>query len=171
VTTAEGSAEEEASRLLEGMSRRGLTFVLAESCTGGLASAAVTSVAGASASFWGAIVSYANDAKERALSVPRKVLSDYGAVSAQTVRAMALGALSLSGADLAAAISGIAGPDGGSPDKPVGTVWIAFACRDGTAREKLLSLTGERNMIREAAAAQTLSGLRVFMEERFSIAP
>jgi PncC family amidohydrolase len=168
---AETSAEEEARILLEGMSRRGLTFALAESCTGGLVSAAVTSIPGASSSFWGAIVSYANEAKERILSVPRATLNDHGAVSAETVRAMARGALECSGVDLAAAVSGIAGPDGGSPDKPVGTVWIAFASRNGEGIEKLLSLTGDRRTIREDAAAQILSGLRIFMEERFSVLP
>jgi len=163
--------EKEARMLLESLSRRGLKLALAESCTGGLVSAAITSIPGASSCFWGSIVSYANEAKERVLHVPRKTLEEYGAVSAQTVRDMAQGVLHISGADLSAAISGIAGPEGGSPGKPVGTVWLGLATQDGRTSEELLSLHGDRWQICEAAAIRAIIELRRFAEERSMVLP
>ncbi len=164
-TSAPDSAEIEAERLLKSLARAGWTAALAESCTGGLAAAALTSIPGASDHFWGAVVSYANDAKEKVLSVPRDVLERHGAVSAQTVRAMARGILVLSGADVSASVSGIAGPGGGTPEKPVGTVWIGLASREGRTREMLLALGGGRDGIRAEAARRALSELRSFVEE------
>ncbi len=157
---------DEARSLLEVLELRGLRFALAESCTGGLVSAAVTAVPGASRCFWGGVVSYANEAKETILRVPGETLREHGAVSPQTVRAMAREALRISGADLAAAVSGIAGPGGGTPEKPVGTVWIGLASGNGAAREELLSLAGDRSQIREQAAARVLIALRRFAEEQ-----
>lgn len=157
-------AEAAAARLLEALSRRGWTAALAESCTGGLVSAALTSVPGASDHFWGAVVSYANEAKETVLSVPRDVLELHGAVSAETVRSMARGILALSGADVSAAVSGIAGPGGGTPEKPVGTVWIGLASRDGRSREIRLDLSGGRDRIRGDSAIRVLGELRSFVE-------
>jgi PncC family amidohydrolase len=110
------------------------------------------------------VVSYANEAKETVLSVPRDVLERHGAVSAETVRAMARGILALSGADVSASVSGIAGPGGGSPEKPVGTVWIGLASRDGRSRELRLDLTGGRDRIREDSALRVLGELRSFVE-------
>ncbi len=162
---SEDSPEYQAKLLLAALSRAGWIAALAESCTGGLAAAAVTSVPGASENFWGAVVSYANEAKERVLSVPREVLETYGAVSAETVRAMARGVLGLSGADVAVSVSGIAGPGGGTPEKPVGTVWIGLAARDGRAREFRLGLAGGRDRIRSGAAARALRELKTFVEE------
>lgn len=164
--SARGSetAEAAAARLLEALSRRGWTAALAESCTGGLVSAALTSVPGASDHFWGAVVSYANEAKERVLSVPREVLELHGAVSAETVRSMARGVLALSGADVSAAVSGIAGPGGGTPEKPVGTVWIGLASRDGQSREIRLNLSGGRDRIRGDSVIRVLGELRSFVE-------
>lgn len=162
---ASDSAEAEAERLLESLARAGWTAALAESCTGGLASAALTSIPGASDHFWGAVVSYANDAKEKVLSVPRDVLERSGAVSAQAVRAMARGVLALSGADVSASVSGIAGPGGGTPEKPVGTVWIGLASRAGKTREILLALEGGREGIRAESARRALSELRSFVDE------
>ncbi|NLJ45721.1 MAG: CinA family protein [Treponema sp.] len=158
-------AETEARRLLQALARRGWTAALAESCTGGMVSAALTSVPGASERFWGAVVSYANEAKREVLSVPREVLELRGAVSPETVRAMAQGVLALSGADVSAAVSGIAGPGGGTPEKPVGTVWIGLAARGGRHRELRLALTGDRNRIRRESTIRVLAELRSFVEE------
>lgn len=168
---AEGSAQTEARRLLDALTRAGWTAALAESCTGGLVSAALTSVPGASARFWGSVVSYANEAKEKVLSVPREILERHGAVSAETVRAMSLGVLALSGADAAAAVSGIAGPGGGTPDKPVGTVWIGLATRAGVVREVRLDLRGDRDRIRTESALRTLAELRLLVEEGIMLSP
>lgn len=109
------------------LTRRGATVAVAESCTGGLISHWLTDVPGASRYFVFGAVTYANEAKTRVLGVPAEALSAHGAVSEQTVRAMAAGAARLGSADFALATSGIAGPDGGTPDKPVGTVWIAVS--------------------------------------------
>jgi len=168
---AEGSAQTEARRLLDSLTRAGWMSALAESCTGGLVSAALTSVPGSSARFWGSVVSYANEAKEKVLSVPREILERHGAVSAETVRAMALGVLALSGADVAAAVSGIAGPGGGTPDKPVGTVWIGLASRAGVVREVRLDLRGDRDRIRTESALRTLKELRSLVEEGIMLSP
>lgn len=115
-------------RLLAG---RGMTLATAESCTGGLVASRLTDVAGASAVFTHGWVTYANEAKVSELGVPDAELAAHGAVSEEVARAMAEGALQRSGADLAVAITGIAGPSGGSAEKPVGTAWIAVAGRSG----------------------------------------
>lgn len=109
----------------------GLRMVTAESCTAGWVAKAMTDVAGSSQWFECGYVTYSNAAKVRDLGVSRQTLDAHGAVSEQTVREMALGALRVSGADVAIAVSGIAGPDGGVPGKPVGTVWFAAAFRRG----------------------------------------
>jgi PncC family amidohydrolase len=127
-------------------------------------SAALTSVPGASDNFWGSVVSYANEAKEAVLSVPRDTLERQGAVSAETVRAMARGVLALCGADVSASVSGIAGPGGGTPEKPVGTVWIGLASRDGRSRELRLDLAGGRDRIRGDSTLRVLVELESFVE-------
>ena len=111
------------------LAARGLTLAVAESCTGGLLAAALTENAGASASFVAGYVCYANEAKIAQIGVPGDVIAHYGAVSPQVAEAMARGALRESGATLACAITGIAGPSGGLPEKPVGTVCLAVAVR------------------------------------------
>jgi nicotinamide-nucleotide amidase len=108
---------------------RGLQFGTAESCTGGYIAHLITSVPGSSAYFQGSVISYSNTVKMKLLHVPEQTLLEHGAVSEATVRAMALGALDALGVDVALSVSGIAGPDGGTPDKPVGTVWMAVADR------------------------------------------
>ncbi|MDH3393930.1 MAG: CinA family nicotinamide mononucleotide deamidase-related protein, partial [Desulfobulbaceae bacterium] len=111
--------------------RKGMTLALAESCTGGLIAHKVTAVAGSSDYLLGGVVAYSNLLKEQLLSVPHEVLDRHGAVSEETARAMAEGVWSVSGADLAVSVTGIAGPTGGSEEKPVGTVWFALATPDG----------------------------------------
>jgi nicotinamide-nucleotide amidase len=137
---------------------RGLTVSLAESCTGGLIAATITEVAGSSGYFLGGVVSYANGAKEALLDVPAAVLQAHGAVSAQTAKAMARGARARFGSALAASVTGIAGPDGGTDDKPVGLTYIGLATA-GAEAVRRLQLAGDRQQIREAAARAALEWL------------
>lgn len=143
---------------------RGLTVALAESCTGGLAAASITEVAGSSGYFLGGVVSYANAAKEALLAVPAGALAAHGAVSAQVAKAMAQGARARFGATFAASITGIAGPDGGSAEKPVGLVYVALA-REAGVEVRRLQLGGDRGAIREGAAAAALAWLVEAAEE------
>jgi nicotinamide-nucleotide amidase len=131
----------------------------AESCTGGWVAKACTDVAGSSQWFECGFVTYSNAAKMRDLGVSERTLADQGAVSEATVREMAEGALRVSGADVVVAISGIAGPDGGTPTKPVGTVWFGVASREGSqvAVTALMRLyTGDRELIRRRSVEQAL---------------
>jgi nicotinamide-nucleotide amidase len=120
-----------AKRVIEENAAIGRRVALAESCTGGLVAAALTEIAGSSAVLDRGFVTYSNEAKQESLSVPSDIIETFGAVSVACVWAMAQGAIEHSGADVAVAISGIAGPDGGSEMKPVGTVVFARACRGG----------------------------------------
>lgn len=145
----------------------GLTLVTAESMTGGMIGAAITAIPGASDVYWGGIISYSKDAKERLLGVDPLLIAKFGVVSRETVEAMAFGALAVSSANISVAVTGLAGPGGGSPEIPAGTVWIAAAKKnDGTALEvesKCLHLCGTRSSIRSAtvyaAASLILSHL------------
>ena len=148
------------------MAESGRILVTAESCTGGLIGAMLTSVPGASAWYQGGWITYANDAKIRDLAVPPALLKAHGAVSEQVVSAMASGALRASKADVSLALSGIAGPDGGSPEKPVGTVWIAMAVSGKEAPvifSECLNLPGNRDSIRDRAAKYALNFLRIHL--------
>lgn len=144
-----------AARLVALLSARGLSAATAESCTGGLAGAAITSVPGASAVYPGGAVTYSNALKEAMLGVPRAVLAEHGAVSAECAAAMARGARLVTGADIAVSVTGIAGPDGGTPDKPVGLVHFAVACADGVKCDKAL-FSGGRDDVRRKAAMHAL---------------
>jgi PncC family amidohydrolase len=155
-----GAITERAGRVL---ARRGLRLACAESCTGGLAAQAVTAVPGSSAWFDRGFVAYSNDAKREMLGVREQTLAAHGAVSEETVREMAAGALARSNADLAIAISGVAGPGGGTPAKPVGTVCIAWAARDGRARSRRLALDGDRDGVRAGAVAAALDGIEALI--------
>lgn len=140
----------------------------AESCTGGWIAKSLTDVAGSSAAFGFGVVSYSNDAKTRTLGVSDKALAEHGAVSEAVVREMAEGALRLSGADYAVAVSGIAGPGGGSEEKPVGTVWIAWSGRDGS--QWLTSVAqhrfdGDRDAVRRQTVTEALEGINARIEE------
>ncbi|GAA4450366.1 CinA family nicotinamide mononucleotide deamidase-related protein [Nibrella saemangeumensis] len=119
------------------LKEKSLTLGIAESCTGGYVSAQITKVPGASAYFWGSIVSYANEIKVKELGVDRAVLAEHGAVSEPTIQAMAEGVRRVLGTSVGIATSGIAGPDGGTPDKPVGTIWIACATDQRTVTRLL----------------------------------
>jgi nicotinamide-nucleotide amidase len=140
------------------LQRRGWMLVCAESCTGGGVAAALTDLAGSSAWFDRGFVTYSNQAKQEMLGVSAETLAKFGAVSRETVTEMARGALLHSGAQLSVAISGIAGPGGGTPDKPVGTVWIAWAT-PGLVDAVWRHLPGDRAAVRAAAVDVALHGL------------
>jgi competence/damage-inducible protein CinA-like protein len=144
---------------------RGLTIATAESCTGGMVAARLTSVPGASASFVGAVVAYADDVKRAELGVPAETLSAHGAVSAETAAAMARGARERLGADVAVAVTGIAGPDGGTPEKPVGLVYLHAEGPDGGIGREF-SFPGDRATIRARAAVGALHLVRRLLESR-----
>lgn len=137
---------------------------VAESCTGGGLGAAITAVPGSSQWFETGFITYSNKAKQRWLNVDAEVLARQGAVSAEVVDAMARGALSQAQAEYAVAISGIAGPDGGSTDKPVGTVWIGWVSRAGNSSQRCYSFKGARDAVRRQAIAQALQGLIVMVQ-------
>ena len=144
-------------RLAEVAQERGITLGTAESCTGGLLSEKFTSRAGSSSYFLGSVVSYSNSVKHSVLGVKQDTLETHGAVSEETALEMARGALKALGVDLSMAITGIAGPDGGSVEKPVGTVHMAVAHRDGWTRHRLGRFGGDRGDIRERSAQSVCS--------------
>ena len=148
--------EEAARVLVRRLAAQHQTIATAESCTGGMIAESLTRIPGASAVFGFGWVTYANEAKHALLGVPWDVLNEFGAVSEQTVRAMAAGARERADADYAVAVSGIAGPDGGSPEKPVGTVWIAWARRDGFVHAERLVHPLPRQEFRAMVAAYAL---------------
>jgi PncC family amidohydrolase len=124
------SVEPPEARIGQILTKRNLTLAVAESCTGGLLGHRLTDVPGSSLYFLGGIVAYSYDAKERLLGVQHNTLYDYGAVSEQTAREMAQGARRALGSDIGVSVTGIAGPGGGMPGKPVGLTWIALSARD-----------------------------------------
>ena len=136
----------------------GEQLVTAESCTGGWVAQIVTAVAGSSAWFERGFVTYSDSAKEELLGVRGETLARHGAVSEETAREMALGALARSKAGVAVAVTGIAGPSGGSPDKPVGTVCFAWADRRG-ARSETRHFSGDRESVRRQSVVHALEGV------------
>ena len=140
----------------------GKAVATAESCTGGWIAKSITDVPGSSVVFGYGVVSYSNGAKESILGVRNETLEEHGAVSEPVVKEMADGVLHLSGADIAVAVSGVAGPDGGTDDKPVGTVWFAWAVRDGAnalVDTSCEHFTGDRDLVRELTVAHALQGV------------
>ena len=154
-----------AKRLLASCRARGLKIATAESCTGGLVAAALTEIAGSSDVVDRGFVTYSNAAKQAMLGVPAATLSRHGAVSAETAAAMAAGALKNSQADLVVAITGIAGPGGGSKEKPVGLVYFAAAHRDGRklARSRRYGKIGRRR-VRLRSVGEALALLQALAE-------
>lgn len=134
-------------------------LVTAESCTGGLIGAVCTEIAGSSAWFFGGVISYANEAKMQGLAVKAETLSEFGAVSEQTVKEMCAGALVLGG-DISVAVSGVAGPSGGSPEKPVGCVYIGWQLTGQEAKVTRYQFTGDRQAVREATVLSALKGIK-----------
>ncbi len=182
--TAYGDTGEEAGKLIEGFSsdvrsrlggyvfstggetmeevagillrRHGMTLATAESCTGGLIAHRITNVPGSSDYFLEGVVSYSNESKEKILGVPKDILIEHGAVSAPVVKAMASGVRRLSGADIGVAVSGIAGPGGGTPEKPVGTVFIGMDSDKGGVRSEKFLFHGTREEIKLVTSSRAL---------------
>lgn len=151
--------EAEVLSLADALRERGWKLAAAESCTGGLIAAACTSVSGSSDWFERGFVTYSNEAKSELLGVPAALIDTHGAVSREVALAMVEGALAHSRADLAVAVTGIAGPTGGSPGKPVGTVWLAVAARQQPAQAQRLQLHGDRAAVRRQTVEQALQRL------------
>ncbi len=157
------SIQKLALALVNELTESGKAVATAESCTGGWIAKAITDIPGSSAVFGYGIVSYSNGAKESVLGVQSQTLEDYGAVSKPAVEEMSKGSLRLSGADIAVAVSGVAGPAGGTEDKPVGTVWFAWAIREGSnvkIESNCQHFDGDRDLVRELTVAHALQGLR-----------
>jgi nicotinamide-nucleotide amidase len=151
-----------AAAVVNDMTATGKAVSTAESCTGGWVSKALTDIPGSSAVFHYGVVSYSNGAKEHILGVKNETLEEHGSVSEPVVEEMADGVLNLSGSDIAVAVSGIAGPDGGTKEKPVGTVWFAWARRDGgkiRTETHLAHFDGDRELIRELTVVHALQGV------------
>lgn len=144
--------------LADNLTSRGIRCVTAESCTGGGIASALTDMAGSSAWFECGFVTYSNEAKMRYLDVSPLILEQFGAVSEQTVRAMVIGAVNNSLGDVAVAVSGIAGPGGGSEEKPVGTVWFAWGNAEHQAVECCV-FAGDRAEVRAQAVQYGIHGL------------
>lgn len=152
------------ARLADALGARGATVATAESCTGGLVAAACTARAGSSAWFERGVVTYSNAAKTELLGVPAAMIAAHGAVSAEVARAMAEGAIARTPATYAVSVTGIAGPDGGSATKPVGTVWIATCSRGDDADAVLLQASGDRAAVRAQSVVRALERLLARVE-------
>jgi nicotinamide-nucleotide amidase len=147
------------------LSSRNAIVATAESCTGGGIAQAITGVAGSSQWFTHGFVTYNNQAKTQLLGVPAKLIIEQGAVSQAVVEAMAVGAAKQAQSDYAVSVSGIAGPDGGSPEKPVGTVWIGWKLPENTVLSQLFVFEGDRNSIRNQTVEKALEELIKKIEE------
>lgn len=147
------------TQLAQALTGRGWMMTTAESCTGGLIAGACTELAGSSLWFDRGVVTYSNEAKVDLLDVPAELIAQHGAVSEPVAMAMAQGALAKSKAQIAVAVTGVAGPGGGSPDKPVGTVWIAWACHDGLVQAERHVFGGDRAAVRSATVRCALQGV------------
>ncbi len=156
--SASDSFEPAARAVADRLTAEGQMLATAESCTGGWIAKALTDLPGSSGWFAGGIVSYSNAAKTRLLGVSAETLAAHGAVSEAAVREMASGARCCFETEYAVAVSGIAGPDGGGDDKPVGTVWIAWARPDGL-RTRLFLFPGDREAVRRQTVSAALDGL------------
>jgi nicotinamide-nucleotide amidase len=147
-----------ASQLGDALQRQGAQVTTAESCTGGGIAEAITRIAGSSAWFEAGFVTYSNEQKTRLLEVPHELFSQVGAVSREVVEAMVRGAQHASGAHYGVAVSGVAGPGGGSPEKPVGTVWLAWAAGEQVIAQRF-QFDGDRQAVREQSVEVALVGL------------
>ena len=148
-----------AAEIIKGCTAKGLTVATAESCTGGLISACLTEIAGSSAVLDRGFVVYSNQAKHDLLGVPEELIERFGAVSEEVARAMAEGARTRAGVDLAVAVTGVAGPGGGTATKPVGLVHLALASHDQTSHTRSI-FDGDRQMVREATVQAALEQIK-----------
>ncbi|GLQ51085.1 CinA family protein [Dyella flava] len=154
-----------AAQVASDMQQRRLVLVTAESCSGGWIAKALTDLSGSSAWFDGGVVSYSNEAKQSLLGVRRDTLERHGAVSGETVLEMVSGVLDRFDAGMAVAVTGIAGPTGGTPEKPVGTVWIGWRRRGAKASAKLFHFGGDREAVRRQTVAAALSGIHQMLTD------
>ena len=154
-----------AGEVASAVQRHRLTLVTAESCSGGWIAKTLTDLPGSSAWFDAGVVTYSYEAKEALLGVNPRTLERAGAVSEETVLEMVSGALARFGAGVAVAVTGIAGPSGGTPDKPVGSVWIGWKRRGGYAHAQLFHFPGDREAVRRQTVAAALIGLRNMLTE------
>ena len=150
------------NKLAKQLVSRGFFLGTAESCTGGWVGRELTSVPGSSRWYEGGVVCYSNDIKRNVLQVPDSLLERYGAVSERVALAMAEGACKVLKVNASIAVTGIAGPDGGSAEKPVGTVWLAWSI-DGRTTADCFQFSGDRNQVREQAVVKALEGLLQLM--------
>ena len=158
MNSQETSIEELVKQLAAKLTEKGWMLATAESCTGGMIAAACTDLAGSSQWFDRGFVTYSNEAKTEMLGVPAELIDKHGAVSEEVVRAMAEGAIRHSRAQVSIAVTGIAGPGGGSKEKPVGTVWVGW-CVDGNTLTNCLHLDGRRATIRTSTLTNALQYL------------
>ncbi len=162
--------EDLAQQLGDQLKNKGIEISTAESCTGGLVAAALTSIAGSSGWFDRGFVTYSNEAKQDMLGVQPETLREFGAVSEEVAREMSAGALLLSFAQISVSITGIAGPDGGTEDKPVGTIWFAWSVKTESleieTQTKKELFNGDRNSIRQQAVVAALEGLLKLSNEQ-----
>lgn len=155
-------AGEQLGQLLE---QQGRTIATAESCTGGWVAKVLTDRAGSSAYLMAGLVTYSNEAKQAILGVEQQVLAEHGAVSEPVVRQMVAGAVQATGVDVAVAISGIAGPGGGSADKPVGTVWFAWGTGPDHTETSVQCFEGDRDQVRRQSVLYVLQGVTDFLQK------
>ncbi|MFT3898450.1 MAG: CinA family protein [Thermomonas sp.] len=158
-STSDEGLRDLASAIGEQLAAKRLTLCTAESCTGGWIAKTVTDIAGSSTWFDCGMAAYSYEAKQGLLGVRPQTLEEFGAVSRETVMEMVSGALVHSGAGVAVAVTGIAGPGGGTEDKPVGTVWIAWKRRGGYPRAELFQFDGDRESVRRQTVAAALEGI------------
>ncbi len=145
-------------QLSELLIERGWMIATVESCTGGMIAESITRMPGSSDWFERGFVTYSNDAKQELVGVSSESLHDHGAVSSAVAREMAVGGIQSSRADLAVSVTGVAGPDGGSEEKPVGTVWIAWADRNGKVIDQEYLFSGDRQQVRLTSAQSAFAG-------------
>ena len=157
-------AEKTAKELVEKLKSLSLTLALAESCTAGMVSGFLANIPGASSVLWGSFVCYTKEAKVSMLGLDNSALSASGLVSMETASSMAAGALSKSGAGIAASVTGLAGPQGDGSDIPVGTIWVAAAIRDGETTAREFHFSGSRNSVRIRAATAVLEFIKNTLE-------
>ena len=157
---ADSTLHELALAVGDALRERGAMLATAESCTGGWIAKLLTDIPGSSAWFQGGAVTYSNGLKQALLGVTATTLDHHGAVSRECALEMVAGALARLDASVAVAVTGVAGPSGGTPDKPVGTVWIAWQCRGGAANVEVFRFDGDRDAVRRQTAAAALEGIR-----------
>lgn len=164
MNVTDGQLAKAGDALAVALERKGMTIATAESCTGGWVAKVLTDRAGSSAYVMAGLVTYSNEAKQAILGVEEKVLAEHGAVSEPVVRQMVAGAVRATGVDVAVAISGVAGPGGGSVEKPVGTVWFAWGTGPDNTQTRVQHFDGDREQVRRQSVLYVLQGVTEFLK-------